>query len=127
MPTVEELQATIDALNARTAAYDVQITDLQQQLLDAQHAIDVAREDCAKQIFEAEESHNAKAKQLIADANAGLNSAQAMVDLFRRRWETQNVYVVALEQQSTEGIAEAIKQHESAKRAVEIERLKAMG
>lgn len=124
--TIESLQATIQGLNARIMAADTLAEDLQRQLADAQHATDVQREDFEKKILDMSEDHDTKAKRLIEDANAAIASAQNMATLYQRRWEAQNVYVIAIESQSVDGVRDAIKQHEAAKLALQIEMLKAM-
>ncbi|CAB4191723.1 hypothetical protein UFOVP1229_107 [uncultured Caudovirales phage] len=132
----EELQATINALNARTAAYDVQIVELQQQITQLKSDIVAEKESSATALHESEEKRVADLATAKSESDAAFNQmsakAQDVINQISRlnkaldeRWQAQNTYVIALENQSVGEVRAALIAFRDAETRVQIEALSA--
>lgn len=132
----EELQETIDALNARTAAYDVQIVELQQQIAQLKSDIVTEKESSATALHDAEEKRvsdlataksesDAAFNQMSAKAQDVINQISRMNKALDERWQAQNAYVIALENQSVGDVRAALIAFRDAETRVQIETLSA--
>jgi len=132
----EELQATIDALNARTAAYDVQIVELHQQIAQLKSDIIAEKESSATALHDAEEKRVSDLAKLKIESDAAFNQmstkAQDVINQLSQmnkaldeRWQAQNAYVIALENQSVGDVRAALIAFRDAETRVQIEALSA--
>lgn len=102
----DDLQATIDALNARTAAYDVQVIELRQQVSQLQQQLEEERESSRRSLIDVEER--------LTALNVALND----------RWQAQNAYVIALEKQAVGEVRAALIEFRDAETRVQFEALR---
>lgn len=124
METIEQLRATINELNAATAANDVTIAELAAQLTAAQHEIgDVratAERDCLAMRL-AMEAEAARMREAIAEQAA---QARAEVGRWSALYQTQDALVRALEAHAPEAVKAAMEAFRSAELAVQMEQLR---
>lgn len=116
--TIERLQTTIDELNAKTAANDVTIADLEHRLVMARHELDVRVERELETIRQTADRHAAEIERLRADAAAQVGRWSAL-------YQTQDALVRALEAHAPDDVKAAMESFRRAELAVQLEQLRA--
>lgn len=122
---MESQQTTIDALNARTAAYDVEIERLNGVVAKLRHDLVAAQEESATALAKAEKQRVEDLAKLRHEADEVIGLLKSQAVTYENRWKAQNTYIAVLESQASGEVQQAIASSRRAELAADIATLQA--